>query len=250
MIKVVIIDDEQSEIFALQQKLQLHCNDIEIVATCRNVSEAVRAIHKFSPQIVFSDIEMPELSGLQLLDFFEADELNFELIFVTSYSEYAVRAFQLSAIDYLLKPVDEKLLIAAIDKVRKKQNIMQRERNVILKENLEKKPIEKIALSMASGVNFLSITDIIFLKADNVYTEVIVNNTPKIVVSKPLKDFEKLLPKSTFFRCHRSYIVNLNFVKEYIAAEGGDLLLSNGSILPVARDRKSEFYERWKDMKL
>lgn len=250
MLRVVLVDDDAEDLQSLAGKLQ-HCGaDLQIVATCDNVAEAVKAINAQQPDVVFTDIEMPGLSGLQLLDFFNADEVKFELIFTTSYSEFAVRAFQLSAIDYLVKPVDEGLLGKAVDKVRKKQNYLSKERTALLKQNLADKEFKRIAIPYTGGVNFIDVGDIIYLKADNVYTDIALKSTPVLTVSKSLKEFDNLLPKPQFFRCHRSYLVNLYEVKEYITAQGGELVMKDGSLIPVARDRKEEFITLWQQVRL
>lgn len=249
MLKAVLVDDDANDLQSIADKLQRCAPDLTIVAQCANVPAAVKAIHAHQPDIVFTDIEMPGISGLQLPDFFSEDELRFELIFATSYSEFAVRAFQLSAIDYLVKPVDETLLAKAVEKVRKKQNYLQRERTALLKENLQAKDPRRIALPYNGGINFIDTADIIYLKADNVYTEIILQNAKPIVASKPLKELEALLPKPQFFRCHRSYVVNVQLVKEYVTANGGDIVMSNGTRIPLARDRKEEFASLWQHAK-
>lgn len=248
---MILIDDEQREIAALKEKLKKCFIAVEIVAECNSVSEAVKAIHKFQPQIVFSDIDMPGLTGLQLLDFFEIDDIHFELIFVTNYSEYAVRAFQLSAIDYLLKPVENELLENAIKKVEKKINYNQAERNLALKTSIANNSFEKIALPLADGVVFVEIKDILLMKADNVYTEVEFVNGKKIVVSKPLKSFEKLLTEQmSFFRIHRSYLVNLKGIKQFIKSDGGTAIMENETQVPIARDRKESFIKAWEKIRV
>lgn len=250
MLRIVLVDDDANDLQSLTGKLQ-HCGaDLQIVANCHNVPEAVKAINAQQPDVVFTDIEMPGLSGLQLLDFFNADEVKFELIFTTSYSEFAVRAFQLSAIDYLVKPVDEVLLSKAVEKVRKKQNYLPKERTALLKQNLADKDFKRIAIPYTGGVNFIDVADIIYLKADNVYTDIALKSAPVLTVSKSLKEFDNLLPKPQFFRSHRSYLVNLYEVKEYITAQGGELVMKDGSLIPVARDRKEEFITLWQQVRL
>lgn len=246
MLKVVLIDDDVNDITTLENKLQQVANHIYILAKCNSVPEAVKAINRYQPDIVFCDIDMPGLNGLQLLDFFNEEEINFELIFVTNYSEYAVRAFQLSAIDYLLKPVDVQLLINAVNKVLRKQNLQTSERNMVLKKALSDNRFEKIALPLSSGLRFVEIRELVLLKADNVYTEIELQSKEKLLVSKPIKSFEKLLTaQHNFFRVHRSYLLNLKAVAEYIRTDGGSILLSTGNIVPIARERKTDFLQAW-----
>jgi two-component system LytT family response regulator len=193
---------------------------------------------------------MPVLNGLQLLDFFNPEEVNFELVFVTSYSEYAVRAFQLSAIDYLLKPVDKELLTKALNKVRAKQNYQQQERFGLLKKNIETITPTKIALTVLNEVSFIDLSEIIYLKADNVYTEFYLANKDTRIISRPIKEYEKMLVGKDFFRTHRSYLINLNQVKTYSKTEGGFIVMSNGHIVNLARERKEEFLKAWQGLTL
>jgi two-component system LytT family response regulator len=248
--KILIIDDEDLARESLKAILQEIAEDVEVVAEASNVSEGVKTIRKFQPDIVFSDIEMPVLNGLQLLDFFNPEEVNFELVFVTSYSEYAVRAFQLSAIDYLLKPVDKELLTKALNKVRAKQNYQQQERFGLLKKNIETITPTKIALTVLNEVSFIDLSEIIYLKADNVYTEFYLANKDTRIISRPIKEYEKMLVGKDFFRTHRSYLINLNQVKTYSKTEGGFIVMSNGHIVNLARERKEEFLKAWQGLTL
>ncbi len=250
MLKVVLVDDDENDLNSLAAKLQRNCSDVQIVALCKNVQDAVKAINAQQPDIVFTDIEMPGLSGLQLLDFFDLNNIQFELIFATSHSEFAVRAFQLSAIDYLVKPIEEELLVKAVDKVRKKQNYLPSKRASLLKENLFEPQFKRIAIPYTGGVNFVDVADMVYLKADNVYTVITLNSASPLTVTKSLKEFDKLLPRPQFFRCHRSYLVNLYEVKEYVTAQGGELVMKNGVTIPLARDRKEEFIALWQQVRL
>jgi two-component system LytT family response regulator len=250
IMKILIIDDEDLARESLKAILQELAEDVEVVAEASNVSEGVKMIRKFQPDIVFSDIEMPVLNGLQLLDFFNPEEVNFELVFVTSYSEYAVRAFQLSAIDYLLKPVDKELLTKALNKVRAKQNYQQQERFGLLKKNIETITPTKIALTVLNEVSFIDLSEIIYLKADNVYTEFYLANKDTRIISRPIKEYEKMLVGKDFFRTHRSYLINLNQVKTYSKTEGGFIVMSNGHIVNLARERKEEFLKAWQGLTL
>lgn len=249
--RAIIIDDEEIARVTLKKYLNENCPNLEIVAVLDGVSAGVKAINKFQPDIVFSDIDMPGISGLQILDFFNEEEINFELIYVTSFSEYAVKAFQLSAIDYLLKPIEIDLLIKAVEKVEKKNNYKKKERHTLLKESVSKNEFNKIALPLSDGVVFVEIDNILILKADNVYTEVYLKDGQKIVVSKPIKNFEKMLSdKTNFYRAHRSYIINLHLIKQYIKSDGGTVIMDNEMHIPIARERKDDFTKAWENIKL
>lgn len=249
--QAIIVDDEEPARQALRALLTEVAPDIAIIGEASSVAEGVKLINKHAPQIVFSDIDMPVLTGLQLLDFFDHEDISFELIFVTSYSEYAVKAFQLSAIDYLLKPIDKELLAKAVDKVRQRKNYRQTERNTALKQMVSQNKFDKIALPLADGLRFVEIDSISVMKADNVYTEVEMKNGEQILVSKPLKSFEKMLEQSLgFFRTHRSYLINLNAVKTFIRSDGGMIVMGNDRQIPIARERKDEFVKAWEGIRI
>lgn len=239
-ISAIIIDDEQRAISTLTSLINMYLTDVEIVATCNNVPDGVLAINKYRPQLVFLDIEMPEYSGFELLSFFR--EVDFEIVFVTAYNEYALRAFEVSAVDYLLKPVDIDKLTTAVSKVRKKLgNNDMHLRMKVLKETFSSKQFNKIALPMSEGLLFVETADIIFLEADGAYTNVMLANGSKMLVSKKLKFFEEVLADNPcFFRSHRSFIVNINHIKKYSKAESY-IRLDNDINVTISRDRKAEF---------
>lgn len=245
-ITAIIIDDEQRAINTLTSLLHLYASDVEIVAACKTISDGVLAINKHHPQLVFLDIEMPEYNGFELLSFFR--EVNFEIIFVTAYNEYALRAFEVSAVDYLLKPVDIDKLKIAIEKAQKKidANNMQ-QRMELLKDIYSNNSFNKIALPMAEGLLFVETADIIYLQADGAYTEVWLKNYPKKVISKKLKFFEYVLANNPcFFRSHRSFIVNINYIKKYSKSENL-ITLDNGKSIIISRDRKPYFEQQLKN---
>ncbi|HLP51978.1 MAG TPA: response regulator [Chitinophagales bacterium] len=247
----VLIDDSPEATLALKTLLRDVAPDVQVAGEATNIADAIKLIRKHEPQIVFSDIEMPVLSGLQLLDFFNEEDISFELIFVTNYSEYAVKAFQLSAIDYLLKPVEAELLSKAIDKVRLRKNYRQTERNMALKQIVNTNRFEKIALPLADGLRFVEIDTIAVMKADNVYTEVELITGETILVSKPLKSFEKILVQQLgFFRTHRTYLINLKAVKTFVRSDGGVIIMENDRQVPIARDRKDEFTKAWEGIRI
>lgn len=248
--RTIIIDDELLARENLKQLLAGVSNEVKIVAEANGVAEAVKLIKKHLPEVVFCDIEMQVLSGLQLLDFFNEEEINFELIFVTSHSQFAIQAFRLSAIDYLLKPVEPQYLKEALNKVKQKKNSAQSERASVLKQNVSASAFEKMALPQQEGFVFVELRNIIWLKADNVYTEVALKDGRKILVSRTLKEFEKALPEESFFRSHRSYILNLNEITSYNKTEGGYMLMSDHTQIPLSLDKRENFTSLWKNWKL
>jgi len=249
MIKAILIDDEDGARFTLSTLLATYCSDVEIVAQCSNVPDAVLAINKFNPDVVFLDIEMPEYNGFELIEFFK--EIDFEIVFVTAYSQYAIRAFEVSAIDYLLKPVEIDSLKNAVEKVKQKRsqaNINQR--LDLMKSAYSGEEIKKIALPMNDGLMFVDVAEIVYFEADRAYTQVFLTNGSKITVSKPMRVFEDILSNRQFiFRPHRSYLINLNYLKKYMRGDGL-LSMDNGVTIPVSRDRKQEFEALLKTLKI
>ncbi|MBL7702278.1 MAG: response regulator transcription factor [Ferruginibacter sp.] len=248
-VKAILVDDEERGRSSLAALLNQFCPEVEITAMAANVPEAVLAINSKKPNLVFLDIEMPEYNGFELLNFFR--EVDFEIIFVTAYNEYVLKAFEVSAIDYLLKPVDIDKLRSAVQKAEKIiSRFDQNNRIEILKDSLRTNQFNKIALPVAGGLLFVETNDIMYLEAEGAYTQLWLKNASKMVVSKKLKFFEDVLAdKPYFFRSHRSFIVNINFIKKYIKAENS-ILLDNGKTVTISRDRKTEFEAQLKDNNL
>jgi two-component system LytT family response regulator len=249
MQKAIIIDDEELARITLQSFLENFVDDVEVVASCSNVPEGVMAINKLNPDIVFLDIEMPQYNGFELPAFFK--EINFEIIFVTAYSQYAIRAFEVSAIDYLLKPVEIESLKKAVEKAKLKRNqsnIIQR--LDIMQKNYQGEDVRKIALPMSDGLLFVELDEIIYFEADRSYTDVFFANGSKITVTKPMRTFEEILEKRmNFFRPHRSFLININYLQKY---QKGDslLIMNNKAVIGISRERKQEFESRLKDLGL
>lgn len=241
MIKAILIDDEAKARRILEALLKEYCTDVEIVATAADVPSGVIAINQHKPDVLFLDVEMPGYTGFQLLDFFR--DIDFDIVFTTAHSDYAVQAFRVSAIDFLLKPIQISELIAAVDKVRAKQG-HNKERLTVLKENFKDNTVKKLALPVAEGLIFADTDTLTHLEADGAYTHFHFEDGKKIVVSKKIKEFEEALTQqSNFFRTHRSYIVNLKKIKQYVKQEGGYVLLENDIQVPLARERKDEFLQ-------
>ena len=213
--KAIIIDDERKARNVLRILVEENCPKITQILEAENLLEGVALIKKEEPSIVFLDIEMPEHSGLEILNFIEKEVLNFEIIFTTAYSEYAIQAFQLSAIDYILKPIRSTQVKEAVDKAI--QFIGKSQINTKLdelKKCFSSKSFSKIGLPYADGIKFVNFNDIIMLEADGMYTKVSINNDKEILVSKPLKFFVDLLQKTNlFYKPHRSYFINLSYCK-------------------------------------
>ena len=241
--KALIIDDEKKARQVLHILIEENCSKITQILEAEDLLSGVEIIKKEAPSIVFLDIEMPEHSGLEILNFIEKEIYNFEIIFTTAYSEYAIQAFQLSAIDYLLKPVRPSQVKEAVDKaITFLGNSQINNRLNELKSSLQESNFKKIGLPMADGIKFVNFEDIILLKADGMYTTVILQNKSEIVISKPLKHFVELLAKiSTFYKPHRSYLINLKYIQEYSKRDGGYIVMDNNESVSISKDKKEEF---------
>lgn len=249
MQKAIIIDDEENARIALSVLLQQYVPDIEIAAQCSNVPDGVLAINKHNPDIVFLDVEMPEYNGFELLGFFK--EITFQIIFVTAYNQYAVKAFEVSATDYLLKPVEIDSLKAAVEKAKKKvNNETLSQRLQLLKGTYTSNEIQKIALPVSSGLQFIETERIVYFEADRVYTQIFLTNNSKLTITKPLRVFEEMLDnRPYFFRPHRSYLINIHHIQKYLRGESLIIMDGNQNI-PISRERKADFESLLKELRV
>lgn len=242
MLTAIIIDDETSSRNSLRQKLTKHCPEITITGECENGEEGVKDIEQKNPDIIFLDVEMPRMNGFTMLK--QLTNKNFEVVFITAYDHYAIRAIKFSALDYLVKPIEIASLKAAVEKaVQKRKMSSGNERLELLLQNLmnHKNELQRIAIPSMEGLQFVETANIIYLEANSNYTCFYLTNNSKITVAKTLKDFEELLPGSVFIRIHNAFIVNKNQVEKYINGKGGQVVMKNGAVLDVARRRKEEF---------
>ena len=245
----IIIDDETRARRTLTLMLETFCPEVEVLGSFKSVPEGVLAINKLNPNIVFLDIEMPEYNGFELLGFFR--EVHFEIIFVTAYNQYALKAFEVSAVDYVLKPVDGDLLTKAVEKAIKRIGTTEMQQRLdTLKTNTETELFRKIALPVTEGLLFVEVDNIVHLEAEGAYTNIYLANGEHLFVSKRLKYFEDLLQtRKAFYRCHRSFLININYVNKLNRNEG-HLILDNQKAIPLSRDRKTAFEKLLKDFNL
>jgi two-component system, LytTR family, response regulator len=238
MIKAVIVDDEPYCCESLVTLLERYCPAVTVADICYSGETALLAIKEQQPQIVFLDIEMPRMNGFEMLE--KIPEIHFEIIFTTSYDQYAIKAIRFSALDYLLKPVDREELQRAVQKVMQRLQYPLPQQLEILLHKLHQpiSAIQKIALPTMEGLQMVDVSAIISCASDSNYTILLLKNKQKIIVSRTLKDIEEMLEEYSFLRVHHSYIVNLNEVNKYIKGEGGYLLMSDGSSVDVSRSRK------------
>lgn len=234
--KTIIIDDNAKAGKLLEELLQHYCPEVILAGKACNIQEGKVLIEQVMPDLVFLDIEMPTGTGFELLQ--QLPVVSFKVIFTTAHEKYALKAIKFSALDYLLKPIDSEELVRAIAKARQDvQEELSQLKFKTLFQNLENKPgqEQKIMLKDKYGLQITAIKDIIRLEADNNYTRFFIKDQPLLLVSKPLKDYEKLLPHENFFRCHKSHLVNLNYLLRYDKREDEVLILQDGSRVPISR---------------
>ena len=244
MITAIIVDDEPYSCESLAILLERYCPEVKILDICYSAASALKSIHEQKPQLLFLDIEMPHMNGFELLE--KIPDPDFELIFTTSYDQYAIKAFRFSALDYLLKPVDQNELRKAVQKAINSANHVTPQQIKVLLEKLNQPAItvNKIAIPTMEGLQMILVESIISCTADRNYTVITLKNNQKIVASRTLKDLEEMLDDYPFIRVHHSYLVNLNEVEKYVRGEGGYLLMSNGTNIDVSRSRKDWLLKR------
>jgi two-component system, LytTR family, response regulator len=240
--KALIVDDEEHCITTLKWTLKEYCKEVEVVATASNGNEAITLIKQLKPDLIFLDVEMPVINGIDMLQHF--DSINFDVIFTTAYDQYAVRAIKLNALDYLLKPIDKDELMLAIEKVKIKQTQISKLQIESLQEVHKTKVANKIALSTAAGLQFVNLDNLVRIEGEGNYCNFVLNDKKKILLSKKLGDAEDILKDNTnFFRAHKSHIINLKFVEKYIRGEGGEIVMEDGTSIALSRNKKEEFLE-------
>ncbi|NBC58923.1 MAG: response regulator [Bacteroidetes bacterium] len=249
--RAVIIDDEAKARNLLKILIEENCPKITEIFQADNLIKGVDTIKSKQPQIVFLDIEMPEYSGLEILDFISKEDYNFEIIFTTAYQEYAIKAIELSAIDYLLKPVRASKIKKAVDKASEflgKSKINQRleELKAVFKSN----EFKKIGLPVKDGIEFVAFQNIIMMEADGMYTKIYLKNkTAALFISKPLRYFyDTLKGIEIFYKPHRSYLINLNYIKKYIKSDGGYIVMDNDKSVSLSKNKTDEFMQLMQDI--
>ncbi len=247
--KAIIVDDEPDGVRTLKKLMELNCPDVEIVATCNNATSAKQQLEELKPDLVFLDIRMPGKSGLDLLA--ELPEKDFEVIFVTAHNEYLLQALQFSAVDYLMKPVDEDRLTEAVQRVKRRQKIDKHSGQAeALLYNINKagSPLEmRLCLPTLKGFTIVKLEEIVYCEAQRSYTIFHLVNNKTIMISKPLFDYECLLAGTTFLRIHKSFLINLLHIKEYVRGEGGTVVMSNNMEIEVSRRKKELFLSKVKE---
>lgn len=242
MIRSLIIDDEADAREALKLAIEKYCPGIDIVAVCGTPEKGLEAIKSLQPDLVFLDVQMPRMSGFDLLE--QLETINFAVIFATAYDRYAIKAIRFSALDYLLKPIDPDELVGAIQKVEKSQHhngTDYRYKSVFT--NVKNRPanVDKLAIPDTDGIIFVDTLDIIYCEADGNYTKLFLTGRRTTLVSKPLKDFEAMLADSGFSRVHHAALINMKHIKKYVKGDGGYVILTDDHHVDVSRRKKEAF---------
>jgi two-component system LytT family response regulator len=246
-LKAVIVEDELASRETLANYLQKYCPDVELVAEADSVRTGLEIIKIKNPDIVFLDIEMPFGNAFDLLE--QIGKINFEIVFVTAYSNYAIKALNMSASYYILKPISIDELIKSVDKI--KHSRMKEEipiHSKILLENIQaaNKHNHKIVLPQLNGFDVVKINDIIRCKANDNFTEFYLTNGTKKLISRTLKFYEDLLKDFDFVRIHKSHLINLQYVTKYLKGKGGQVEMSDGSVVDISVNQKAAFLEKFK----
>ena len=243
MLKAIIIDDERHARESIKLILEKHHANVEILGMAESVAEAIIKIKEFHPDLIFLDIDMPDGNGFEVIEAF--DNPDFEVIFVTAYGNYAIKAIKISALDYIVKPIEPSELLDAVHKAHvKKQNPGTTHKQLkIFKDQNKKVNTDKVVLPTEEGYVFVELKDIIRCEADSNYTKFYLSNGSKILVSRTLKEYDDILSENSFFRIHNSHLINLSHVRRYLKGKGGFVILSDGSSVEVSVRKKSEFLE-------
>lgn len=238
----IIVDDDSFSCYHLQDIINHKTTDVEVIAICHNAEEAFTKIIELAPDMVFLDVEMPGgMDGFELLKKFPV--INFEIIFTTAHDHYAIRAIRISALDYLVKPIETTALQEAISRAKeKKQNSKDATQRFleIIGKNTGAERLEHLAVPTMEGLQFVGLNDIIYCEGDGKYTKILMKEKKMIMSSRTLGDFEELLSLYHFFRIHKSYLVNLNHLKKYLRGEGGQVIMEENITLDVSRRKKEE----------
>jgi two-component system LytT family response regulator len=237
MMNAIIIDDEIDSIRTLQIELNKYCPQVNISGSFTSAKEALMTLKSHAPDLLFLDIELGEMSGFDLLE--SLGECSFDIIFVTAFDEFAIRAFEVTAMGYLLKPFDKHQLVSAVNRVEKKRIAATPTYQVLL-ENLRNTNNEKLIVPTESSLEVILISEIIYLRSENNYSRIFIQNGEEFLSSKSLKKFESVLTPAGFFRCHNSYLINLKQVRRFIKGVNERLIMTNGDEVYISRSKRSE----------
>jgi two-component system LytT family response regulator len=242
MIRTIIIDDEENIRSLLRELLRIYCPDVEIVAETGNIENSIEAILRLKPQLLLLDIKLEDGSGFELLE--KLGSHDFSIIFITAYEEFALKAFRQSAVDYILKPVVPEELMAAIKKVR---NTLKHENDDRIRvsannTNSNHDQEKKIVLRTADKFHFVTMNEIIRCESDSSYTTFFFLNGKSLIISRTMKEFEEILCEFSFYRPHKSYLINIKHIKAFEKSDGGFIIMSDDSKVPLSDKKRDEFF--------
>jgi two-component system LytT family response regulator len=244
-IRTVLVDDERTSMLTLESLLAKYFPAINIVGKAETVAQAVSEINKKSPELVFLDISLPDGEGFDVLE--QIKQRNFEVIFITAYDQYAVKAFEFSALHYLVKPLTLDGLKDAINRFKELKTDEHLDDKVnVLKESLKSKN-EKIIIPSSEGLNVVRLSDIMRLEADDVYTYFYLTDGNRLMASRPLNNYEKILEDLPFSRLHAKHLVNLMYIKRYVKGKGGSVIMEDNTEVEVSVRKKPDFLAKLKN---
>lgn len=240
MLRTIIIDDENHIRRSLAKMLDTFCPQVKLVASSNGVKSGIKDIQVLKPDLILLDIKMKDGTGFDLLN--QLQPIDFKIIFITAYDQYAIKAFRCSAIDYLLKPVDTDELVEAVQKA---ENLVQKDFNVQMEAfhdniNNENKADKKIILKTLDNVYLIKIKDILYCESQSSYTMFYLFNGKNILVSTTLKEYDDLLKDDGFYRVHKSYLINTSYIERFEKSDGGNVILENNCRIPVASRKREE----------
>ncbi|MEN0004903.1 MAG: LytTR family DNA-binding domain-containing protein [Bacteroidota bacterium] len=243
MLKTIIVDDDLSSCLLLSKLLETYCPEVQLLDTAADMLMGIKAIKQHQPDLVFLDIQLPEHSGFQLLNFFET--IDFEVIFVSSFQDFAIQAFQASAIGYLLKPVQVDALQKAVQKVRMiKKLVGRQQRFELIKEQLDSERVNRIVFPAVNSLLYINLSEIIFLESDGRNTLIhLLQKEAPLKSTTSLKENEQLLANNSFLRVHRSFIINMVYIQKLVKRKDMHVLMENGAFIDIGPNYKDTFLE-------
>lgn len=244
MIRAIIVEDEKMSRETLKRMIEKYCPQVDVVAEADGYRMGMDLIRKFTPDVVFLDIQMPDGSGFRLIE--EVKDVDFEVIFTTAFDQFAIKAIKFSALDYLLKPIIPQELIDAVEKLEQKRNEARKSKNIdIFLENIRSRDegTQKIVLSTADKIHVIQVDDILRCESDNYYTQFYFTDGKRLLVSKTLKENEELLSHHNFIRPHKSHLINVKYIKSFLRQEGGYIVMTDGSKIPVSRRKREKIMD-------
>ncbi|MBD3582809.1 LytR/AlgR family response regulator transcription factor [Flavobacterium selenitireducens] len=247
MIKAILIDDDHHLRTGLKALLERYTDDIAIIGEAESVKTGIEAVQKYKPQVIFLDIHLSDGTGFDMLEkLSDQGKIKAHIVFITAHEQYAVKAFKFSALDFILKPVDFEELQHTIGKIKEVVNQNSSFEHIdLLLENIRKKVdnFKRIALSTSDGIHLFDVADIIRCEAKVNYTQFYIKNHKPVLISRTLKEYEEILSEHGFERVHQSHLINLSYLKSYIRSDGGYVIMSDNTTIPIAQSKKEKLQE-------